>query len=143
MNPGFQDVLLDTSVVVKWFVPEPDSIKALALRQAHAEGQLQLFVPDWLLMELSNALRKSGKISTKAIPKSLRSLYDYGIGVIPFDSETLAASLSLCDEYGLTSYDSYFVALAGTLGIPLVTADGKMISRLSSDENSVIDLKEI
>jgi predicted nucleic acid-binding protein len=50
-------VVVDTSVVVKWFVPELDSDRALALRAAHVAGRIPLATADLCLVELANALR--------------------------------------------------------------------------------------
>jgi len=50
-------VVVDSSVLVKWFVPEPDSTLAIALRQAHIDGRIRIAVPDLALLEVANALR--------------------------------------------------------------------------------------
>lgn len=47
-------LVIDASVALKWFVPEPGHAAALAL----LEGQDELLAPDWLLVEVANALWK-------------------------------------------------------------------------------------
>ena len=50
-------VVLDTSVLVKWILPERDSEIALRIRDAHVTGVLRIVVPDFALIELGNVLR--------------------------------------------------------------------------------------
>jgi len=49
--------VLDASVVLKWFVNEEDSDKAVRLRKQYYLGEREIVVPDLLLFEVSNALR--------------------------------------------------------------------------------------
>jgi len=51
-------LILDTSVVLKWFLEkdEADVAQARQLRQAHLSGRCLLRAPDLLLIEIANAL---------------------------------------------------------------------------------------
>jgi predicted nucleic acid-binding protein len=138
----FEDALLDTSVVVKWFVVEEDSKKAADLQQAHLRDELLLHVPDILLMELANALRYSGRLSGEKILEDLETLPALDIEIIPFSLETLNLAVSLSLEHDLAVYDAYFLAVAQDLEMPLITADRKMLSRLTA-EHGAVDLKDL
>ncbi len=142
MSYPFRSALLDTSIVVKWFILEEDSEKAASLRQAHGQAELLLHAPDILLMELANALRYSPLVSAEEIPQALRLFSDLGIIVVPFSLDILISSATLSFEHDLAVYDSYFLALAQALEIPLITADRKMLSRLTADDGAV-DLNTI
>lgn len=50
-------VVVDVSVVVKWFTQEDYRGQAVALRDAHIQGMIMLVAPDLLVYEVSNALR--------------------------------------------------------------------------------------
>ena len=50
-------IVVDASVVVKWFVPEKDTGKALKLRDLYIRGDVELLSPTLLYYEVSNALR--------------------------------------------------------------------------------------
>lgn len=137
MSYPFEAALLDTSVVVKWFILEEDSEKAANLRQAHGRDELLLHAPDILLMELANALRYSPLVSAGEIPQALRLFSNLEIAIVPFDLDVLISSISLSQEHDLAVYDTYFLALAQAIEIPLITTDRKMLSRLTAEDGTV------
>lgn len=48
-----------------------------------------------------------------------------------------SAVLRIAQDAGLTAYDAYYVALARSLGVPLVTEDGKIIKNCSDAARSI------
>lgn len=142
MSYPFRAALLDTSVVVKWFIHEEDSDRAVALRHARGRAELLLHVPDMLLMELANALRYLPVVSAGEVSQALRLFTGLEIVVIPFDLDVLISSVSLGVERDLAVYDAYFLALAQALEMPLITADRKMPARLSA-EDGALNLKSL
>ncbi len=142
MSYPFRSALLDTSVAVKWFTREEDSEKAADLRHAHGRAELLLYAPDILLMELTNALRYSPLVSAGQILQALRLFPGLGIMIIPFDLDALISSVTLSLEHDLAVYDAYFLAVAQALEMPLITADRKMLSRLTAEQGA-LDLKDL
>lgn len=141
MSYPFGAALLDTSVAIKWFVPEEDSERAADLQQAHLRDDLQLHAPDVLLMESANALRYAG-LSEERILQDLETFSALGVDIIPFSMGVLNSAVSLSLEHDLAVYDSYFLALAQALEMPLITADRKMLSRLTA-EDGALSLKDL
>ena len=137
MSYPFRSALLDTSVAVKWFIHEEDSEKAANLRHAHGRAEILLHAPDILLLELTNALRYSPLVSAEEIPQALRLFPGLGIIIIPFDLDALISSASLSLEHDLAVYDAYFLALAQAMEIPLITADRRMLSRLTTEDGTL------
>jgi predicted nucleic acid-binding protein len=133
----FREALLDISVVVKWFVPEEDSEKALSLRRAQEDRELQLYAPEVLLMELANALRYSSEFSAGEIIEALETLFELNILLMPFSLDALNLAVTLSMEHDLAVYDAYFLALAQALEIPLITADRRMLSRLTAEDGAL------
>jgi predicted nucleic acid-binding protein len=133
----FREALLDTSVVVKWFVPEEDSEKVLRLRRAQEDRELQLYAPEVLLMELANALRYSSEFSAGEIIEALETLFELNILLMPFSLDALNLAVTLSMEHDLAVYDAYFLALAQALEIPLITADRRMLSRLTAEDGAL------
>ncbi len=142
MSYPFRAALLDTSVAVKWFVTEEDSERATSLRRAHLWDEIQLYVPDLLLMELANALRYTGRLSQERILEDLATFSSLEISIVPFSIEVLRSSVALSLEQDLAVYDAYFLAMAQDLGIPFITADRRMLSQLTA-ENGTLDLKSL
>ena len=141
MSYPFGAALLDTSVAIKWFVPEEDSERAADLQQAHLRDDLQLHAPDVLLMESANALRYAG-LSEERILQDLETFSALGVDIIPFSMGVLNSAVSLSLEHDLAVHDSYFLALAQALEMPLITADRKMLSRLTA-EDGALSLKDL
>ena len=50
--------LIDASVAVKWYLPEPGERAALRVLTEALDGSRELIAPDWIVAELANALRK-------------------------------------------------------------------------------------
>ncbi|MGI9049196.1 MAG: type II toxin-antitoxin system VapC family toxin [Rubrobacteraceae bacterium] len=142
MSYPFREALLDTFVIVKWFVPEEDSERALNLRRAQEGRELQLYAPEVLLMELANALRYSSEFSTSEIAGALETPFELNMLLMPFSLSALNSAVTLSLEHDLAVYDAYFLALAQALEIPLITADRKMLSRLTPEDGAV-DLKSL
>ncbi len=142
MSYPFREALLDTSVVVKWFVPEEGSEKALSMRHAQEDRELQLYAPEVLLMELANALRYSSEFSAREITEALETPFELNILLIPFSLDALDLAVTLSMDHDLAVYDAYFLALAQAMEIPLITADRRMLSRLTT-KDGVLDLKGI
>ena len=56
-----QTKIIDASIVVKWFVDEENSKKALDIRNDHINGNIKIIVPDLTFIEVLNALKYKGK----------------------------------------------------------------------------------
>ena len=54
-------LVLDASVAVKWFVPEPLSPEARQLLPAVLDGQLQFIAPQAIFGEVGQAIRKHAR----------------------------------------------------------------------------------
>lgn len=50
-------MLLDASVILKWFLDEPDSDKAKIIKDNHVNGKFTIVIPDIAIYEIANALR--------------------------------------------------------------------------------------
>jgi predicted nucleic acid-binding protein len=133
----FSEALLDTSVTVKWFVPEEDSEKALGLRRAQEDRELQLYAPEVLLMELANALRYASEFSAEEIVEALETPFELNILLVPFSLDALNLAVTLSQENDLAVYDAYFLALAQAMEIPLITADRRMLSLLTAEDGAL------
>ena len=120
--------VLDASVALKWYVPEVHSALALQVLESHQAGELSLHVPDLFLAEAGNILWKKvrrGELSERDMEEISRSLLSVPKTV--YSTELLLpAALKLAHALDATVYDSLYLALAGLLDCPLITADQKL-----------------
>jgi predicted nucleic acid-binding protein len=120
--------VVDCSVALKWYVPEPHAKAASQL----LDGSHDLHAPDLLLPEFGNCLWKKVRLGELTADESRLILR--GLGNVPIEihpSELLLeAALELALHSARTVYDSLYVALALLLDGPFVTADRRLISVL-------------
>ena len=47
-------IVLDASVVAKWFIEEEDTEKAIEIRDKFVRGEIKILVPSLLIYEIGN-----------------------------------------------------------------------------------------
>jgi predicted nucleic acid-binding protein len=127
-----ESVLLDSSVVLKWF--RKDEIwreAALKLREAYLNGQMVIFVPDLLIYEIANVLRYKPDLTQLQVQEALTSLYDMKISIVEISQAVIMEAIQLAYFHAITVYDATFIATANYLKVPFITADDKLIQDLS------------
>jgi predicted nucleic acid-binding protein len=127
------EIVIDASVLVKWYVQESDSDKALLLRDMHVNGEVQLAAPVLILYESLNALKYSGLFSGKEIKDVALSILNYGIVLYAPDRKTTELTIDAAEKNNITAYDGSYLGLASSLDSEFITADQKLIDRLVGD----------
>jgi predicted nucleic acid-binding protein len=123
-------VVVDASVVIKWFVPEVHGEAALRLLDSDDE----FIAPDHLFAETTNAIRK-GVRRREISPEEGRDI----IAQIDEEAEVeLVSCRQLADDAyglalmcGLSVYDAMYVALAIERDLRLITADDRLYLALA------------
>lgn len=117
--------VVDTSVALKWYVQESDSAMARPLLE------VELAAPDFILVELANALWKKvrrGQITRFQADAALSHLAQ-AVKLVP-SALVIEEALNLGLELAHPVYDCLYLALAGELRLPVVTADERFWRRL-------------
>ncbi|PSG98536.1 MAG: hypothetical protein BRC29_00225 [Nanohaloarchaea archaeon SW_7_43_1] len=65
-------VVLDASVVVKWFSEEDLTDKSLEIREMYLEDEIDIVLPDLILTELVNALRYSSEFDSEDVKTAIQ-----------------------------------------------------------------------
>lgn len=125
-------LVLDTSVAVKWYLPEELHNEAVALLRHGEAGDVELLAPGTVQPEFFNALwwqhRREG------LPlDSVRDLWrqfalDPVVLYAPEDLMPRAVEIAL--QTRVIVYDALFLALAENAGTAVVAADGKLLKTL-------------
>lgn len=124
------ELILDASVVLKWFLEEEQAEKALAYRQSHLSGEICLVATPLLAFEVSNALCTKSGVGREMLLSALEVFYLTGIEEYPFDGRLARETVVLARKYKVSVYDASYVALARFLGCQFVTADEKLYRRI-------------
>ena len=121
-------IVLDASVLLKWFLEEEDREKALVHWKRHIEGDETIAVPDLLFYEIANTLLLRTALSADEIQRSLDEVRSCDLHVAAFSE--IPGVPQLARRHSLTAYDASYVALAQALRCRFVTADEKLLVRL-------------
>lgn len=116
--------VVDASVAIKWYLPEPNSADADRL----LSGGFQLLAPDLLFSEVENILWKRvmrSEITAQKARVILRALESLPMTLRP---ASILAETAMTVACGLkrSFYDSLYLSLALMTDCRLVTADGKL-----------------
>lgn len=120
------EVVLDASVVLKWFHSDGERHlePARSLRSAFEAGELLVFAPPLLGLEILNvAGRRWHWIETDLVELAL-ALNELGFELI----EPELARVAYWTARGLTAYDAAYVAVAEANKAPLVTDDDRIVA---------------
>lgn len=122
------DIVVDASVVAKWYIPEQSHEAARALRNDYLEGAHDLSAPALLPFEVVNALRYSGHYDGERLVEASRTLPKYGIELVPHHEAGTVATLA--NEQDITMYDASYVSLAQKYDGTVYTADARLLDSL-------------
>jgi len=122
--------LLDSSVIVKWFLDEPDSNRALDLQHRFLSGSLSLFYAQLSLYEVANALLYSREFEATEVVDATAALLALDMQQLGFEERALSNAIVMSGQYDIAIYDSYLVALAEMHQLVFLTADRKLLRRL-------------
>jgi predicted nucleic acid-binding protein len=136
---------VDASVGVKLFLDESGSEEAERLfALLGREPPHVIAVPDLFFIECANVFRSRvhRRLMTAERAREafaiLRTLPLQSVS----SSELAPIALDLALAHGLSVYDGTYAALAERLGVPLVSADGRLVNKLVGAGRRAILLKE-
>lgn len=125
-------LVLDASVVAKWFKEEEYTSNALKIREGFCRGIHEVVIPDLLLYEISNVLRYDKKFNKKIIAEIINSILDMNIDItIPF-LKLISDAVSMAYERNITVYDAIYVVLARNINGIFITADKTLYEKIKN-----------
>lgn len=131
-----KEVVLDASVVAKWFIEEQDTEKALQVRDLYVDGKIGLITPVLILFELGNVLRKHPSFSIEDSERALEAFLNLKIDLRSFVEPTLLKkTYRLSKDLGITFYDASYLALARSLKLVLLTGDNDLYNKAVSSDS--------
>ena len=123
-------LLIDTSVLVKWFhTPgESELPQARAVRTATRRGEVHSLVIDLALYELGNVLLRGLGWDGSDVADQLDDLVTICGAPLAMDPTWLRRAAELGSTHRLTFYDAAWAAAAEALAVPLVSADTQLLA---------------
>jgi predicted nucleic acid-binding protein len=121
-----REVVLDASVVVKWF--RRDGARhvehARALRASYVQGELFVWAPPLLRLELLNVAGRQWLLGEEALTTLAGAFEDIGFELLEPPLEGVARWVAR----GLSAYDAAYVAVAESASATLVTDDDAIVA---------------
>lgn len=134
-------VVIDSSVVIKWFDAEPYVAEAERILVAYEQGTLAMLAPDLLPAEVGNIMWKKHTLVKRWTATEAHE----ALAKFQALSFTLTPSLLLLDDafrlavaHQRTVYDSLYLALSLREGCPFVTADERFVNAIQSTFPDVV-----
>jgi predicted nucleic acid-binding protein len=120
------EVVLDASVVLKWFrgAGERHLGRARSFRAAFEAGELIVVAPPLLRLEIVNVAARRWRFALAALVELAAALEELGFEIV----EPQLARVAYWAARGLTAYDAAYVALAEARRTPLVTDDDLILA---------------
>jgi len=127
-------IVVDSSVVVKWMIPEELSAEAgVVLSEAQA-GNADLIAPELLVAEVGNVLWKQhnrGYLSTVEMTHALSLLH-----ILPIfytnNNRLIDLACNLAVAHQRSVYDMLYVALSVQQSCLFLTADKRLVNAVSA-----------
>lgn len=122
-------LILDASVVIKWFIDEENSDKAILYLDAISENQLIIIVPSLLFYEVGNFF-VSKKIGTDRTREAMLTLDDLSLVIEDVGLQCFRKIYQNSIEYQLSFYDATYITLQQNINCEFVTADRKLFEKV-------------
>jgi predicted nucleic acid-binding protein len=126
-------LVIDASVLIKFYVPEILSDRAERLLAKVETGEVALLAPDLIYPETGNILWKKQRL--KELTHAHVEKITDAILLLPLKIEVSKALLTVAVDvaiaYGMTVYDALYLSLAKVYETTLITADRKLVGALA------------
>ena len=122
-------LVIDSSIVIKWFTPEPQSAYARSLLVEYQVGRLVLIAPDLIISEIANALwwkQSTQRFAADDGRVVLETFYNLHMTLFP-TSDLIDQAYWLATRTQQSVLDTLYVALARREKCRYVTADEQFV----------------
>jgi len=139
-----QKVVVDASIIVKWFVEEESSEASQIIRDKYIKGEIEIIAPQLIIFETLNALRYKELFTEPEIKEISEALDSYSLNLYPLRGEYAVKTVEVAFANNVTIYVSSYISLALLENTHLYTADQKLIESLGEDHQKIVkNIKEL
>lgn len=125
-------VIIDTSVVFKWFVDEEkeSTDKAREILKLSKEKEIVLWAPDILLYEIANALSNKKDLPSILVKEAFQQYSEAEINIFTPTSKFISNALDFARGYQVTVYDASYAVLAREKNGIFITSDRIFVNQV-------------
>lgn len=119
--------VVDASVVVGLFVKEPRTEECIKFFDKLSEADTRFLAPDALYYEVAATLRKLELRGLfDGVDDALAQTFAFGMSITA-SKDLMQDAAKISRENLVSPYDSFYLALAQREGVPLITADERLV----------------
>ena len=136
---------LDSNVGLKWVLKEPDSPRAVRLRDDFRQGVHELIAPDVFPIEVAHAIAKAerrGVIRVGDGSQKLADIFTFMPVLHPY-LPLLPRAFALASAARHGVFDCLYIALAEREGCELVTADDVLVKKFQGQFSFIVPLSSL
>lgn len=129
------DYVLDSSVIVKWFLEEDYSDRARQLFDLKLAGQAEFWAPELLVAEFGNVMWKrhqQGILDAAQVQESIEDMKRLELHLVSA-LDLILDAVNLALAHHRTVYDALYLALSLQRGCLFVTADEKLYNAVNRE----------
>jgi predicted nucleic acid-binding protein len=134
--------VVDTSVIVRWFIAQPGWEHARKIREGFLAGDLSLETVECARFEVPHVLRKHGllrdQMTRDGYLTACRAIDDLGVTVVYTDADAVEEAAALAADRRISFFDAVFVARALHSSVPLLTADMRLARAVDGFASTVV-----
>jgi predicted nucleic acid-binding protein len=123
--------VFDASVIIKWFINEDGSDKALTYLQNYKNKRFSIIAPTLLYYELGNILLAK-KATENQVSKIMVSLLALSFSNIDIGHDAFKKVFENAQELNITYYDAAYITLMKKYDCDLITADKKLYEKIKN-----------
>lgn len=131
-------VVVDASVIVKWFVEEEGSDRALEIRDKYINGEIKIVAPEIMIFEVLNSLYYKRLFTLKEMREVSEALDAFSFELYPFMGDYARKAIEVAHENDITIYDASYISLAIIKKTHMYTADRKLKEKLRNEYLSYV-----
>ena len=130
------NLVIDASVLIKFYVPETLSDRAERLLASVEKKDIVLLAPDLIYPEAGNILWKKQRL--KELTRSeVEEIIDAVLSLplkIEAPRSLLPLAVDIAIAYGITVYDAFYLSLAKVYETTMITADRRLVEALAKTD---------
>lgn len=125
-------VVIDSSVIFKWFVAENEGNveQALKILENHLNKTETIIVPELLIYEVTNSWATKSNLTLSKIKVFLKDLENSNLQVESITFKLINKVLTFSKKHGVSVYDATYAVLAKEKKCDLITADNKFVDKV-------------
>lgn len=135
-------LVVDSSVAVKWFIPEIYTDRARKIYSRYQNGDIGLIAPDFIHAEVGNIVWRKQIFEGMSAADAEAVIANFqAIGIdLASSADLLPSAYSLAITHKVTVYDALYVALSVREQCQMVTADARLFNAVNATLPNVVVL---